>query len=72
MWADGGNHDGDLRRGRVPQHHDQCEVHAIAAAGDVFDIVPTVEANGNEPISPLSVAAEPHCVSKELQLGRRS
>jgi hypothetical protein len=41
-------------------------------AEDEIDIVPTVEANGNKPISPLSVAAEPHCLSiKELQLGRR-
>lgn len=37
------------------------------------DMVPMVEANGNKPISPLSVTAEPRCVSvKELQLGRRS
>ena len=37
------------------------------------DEVPMVEANGNKPISPLSVTAEPLCVSvKELQLGRRS
>jgi hypothetical protein len=72
MWVDGRNGDGDQRRECVPEHDDQCEVHAIAAAGDEFDIVPTVEANGNEPISPLSIAAEPHCVSKELQLGRRS
>jgi len=37
------------------------------------DGVPMVEANGNKPISPLSVTAEPLCVSvKELQLGRRS
>ena len=36
-------------------------------------MVPMVEANGSKPISPLSVAAEPHCVSiKELQLGRRA
>ena len=34
---------------------------------------PTVEANGNKPISFLSVAAEPHCASvDELQSGRRS
>lgn len=26
-----------------------------------YDIVPTVEANGNKPISPLSVAADPRC-----------
>ena len=45
---------------------------ALAVTGKV-DIVPMVEANGSKPISPLSVAAEPHCVSiKELQLGRRS
>jgi hypothetical protein len=45
---------------------------ALAVTGKV-DMVPMVEANGNKPISPLSVAAEPHCVAiKELQLGRRS
>ena len=39
-------------------------------SGDEFDIVPTMEANGNEPISPLSVAAEPQCVSvKRAALG---
>ena len=43
---------------------------AVAAK---VDVVPMVEANGSKPISPLSVAAEPHCVAiKELQLGRRS
>ena len=42
-------------------------------AGIAVDMVPMVEANGNKPISPLSVAAEPHCVAiKELQLGRRA
>jgi hypothetical protein len=42
-------------------------------AGIAVDMVPMVEANGNKPISPLSVTAEPRCVSvKELQLGRRS
>ena len=42
-------------------------------AGIGVDMVPMVEANGNKPISPLSVTAEPRCVSvKELQLGRRS
>ncbi len=34
---------------------------ALSEAG--FDVEPTVEANGDKPISPLSVAAEPHCVS---------
>ena len=28
-----------------------------------FEVEKTVEANGDKPISPLSVAAEPHCVS---------
>jgi hypothetical protein len=53
--------------------HARRDVRARAMTGMDVDIVPMVEANGNEPISPLSVAAEPHCVSvKELQLGRRS
>jgi hypothetical protein len=48
------------------------DLRTLAVTGKV-DIVPMVEANGSKPISPLSVAAEPHCVSiKELQLGRRS
>jgi hypothetical protein len=47
-------------------------VSAFAGAAEEFDIEPTVEANGNKPISPLSVAAELPCVSEnELQLGRR-
>jgi hypothetical protein len=46
---------------------------AFAGAAEEFDIELTVEANGNKPISPLSVAAELPCVSEnELQLGRRS
>ena len=32
-------------------------------AGIAVDMVPMVEANGNKPISPLSVTAEPRCVS---------
>lgn len=72
MWADGWTDEADQRRECEPGRHAQCEVRAIAGAGDEFDIVPAVEANGNKPISPLSVAAEPHCVSKELHLGRRS
>jgi hypothetical protein len=45
---------------------------ALVGSVKEFDIEPTVEANGNKPISPLSVAAEPPCVSvNELQLGRR-
>jgi len=61
------------------QHHAECRASPVtrmprAFVGSVeeFDIEPTVEANGNKPISPLSVAAEPPCVSvNELQLGRR-
>jgi len=64
---------GPHRQHVAPMRHDPWELHGIAASEDEFDIVPTVEANGNEPISPLSVAAEPQCVSvKELHLGRRS
>jgi hypothetical protein len=48
------------------------QARAPAMAGMDVDMVPMVEANGNKPISPLSVAAEPLCVSvNELQLGRR-
>ena len=53
--------------------HGRRDPRAPAVTGLDVDIVPMVEANGSKPISPLSVAAEPHCVSvKELQLGRRS
>ena len=50
------------------QHHDVARHmpspgQGCVGAEDEIDIVPTVEANGNKPISPLSVAAEPHCVS---------
>ena len=46
---------------------------AFAEVAEEFDIELTVEANGNKPISPLSVAAELPCVSEnELQLGRWS
>jgi hypothetical protein len=52
--------------------HRRRDRRALAVTGKV-DMMPMVEANGNKPISPLSVAAEPHCVAiKELQLGRRS
>jgi hypothetical protein len=51
--------------------HERLDVRAAPPGTDV-DIVAMVEANGNKPISPLSVTAEPRCVSvKELQLGRR-
>ena len=61
------------------QHHDECHASpetrmpcAFVSPAEEFDIEPTVEANGNKPISPLSVAAELPCVSEnELQLGRR-
>jgi hypothetical protein len=52
--------------------HGPRDLRTLAVTGKV-DMVPMVEANGSKPISPLSVAAEPHCVSiKELQLGRRA
>ncbi len=52
--------------------HARRDLRTLAVTGKV-DMVPMVEANGSKPISPLSVAAEPHCLSiKELQLGRRS
>jgi hypothetical protein len=57
-WGDLGRHTPRLPRGT-----------ALSEAG--FDVEPTVEANGDKPISPLSVAAEPHCVSSGLQSGRR-
>ena len=60
------------------QHRTECRtsresrVGAFVGTVEKFDIEPTVEANGNKPMSPLSVAAEPPCVSEnELQLGRR-
>jgi hypothetical protein len=56
-----------------PVRHGRRDLRALAVTGMTVGIVPMVEANGSKPISPLSVAAEPHCVSiKELQLGRRS
>ena len=61
------------------QHHVECHTSpetrmrcAFVSPAEEFDIEPTVEANGNKPISPLSVAAEPRSVSEnELQLGKR-
>ena len=56
-----------------PVRHGRRDQRARAVTEMTVGIVPMVEANGSKPISPLSVAAEPHCVSiKELQLGRRS
>ena len=53
--------------------HGRRDQRARAVTEMTVGIVPMVEANGSKPISPLSVAAEPHCVAiKELQLGRRS
>jgi hypothetical protein len=66
---------GEGERGEHPVRHERRDMRMLAVAGMRGDIVPMpmVEANGNKPISPLSVAAEPHCMSvKELQLGRRS
>lgn len=48
---------------------DPCSLHGIESTEAEFDIVPTVEANGNKPISPLSVAAEPRCVSVRTAVG---
>ena len=56
-----------------PGRHAPSPPRGCAVTGEEYHIVPTVEANGNKPITPLSVTAEPRCVSvKELQLGRRS
>jgi hypothetical protein len=54
-------------------HHRQRPAHGVRGTGHEVGVMPTVEANGNDPISPLSVAAEPALclVSKERQLGRR-
>ena len=55
-----------------PVRHGPRDLRTLAVTGKV-DMVPMVEANGSKPISPLSVTAEPHCVSiKERQLGRRA
>ena len=53
----------DPHQHTVPLRHAPCHRHGCVVLGDEIDIVPTVEANGNKPISPLSVAAEPRCVS---------
>ena len=45
----------------VPDHCEPCESQGHAVTGEEYHIVPTVEANGNKPISPLSVSAEPRC-----------
>jgi hypothetical protein len=67
---------GESERGELKfVRHGPREMRVLAVADMRVDILPMpiVEANGNKPISPLSVVAEPHCVSvKELQLGRRS
>jgi hypothetical protein len=45
--------------------HRRRQARGIEVAEHGADIVPTVEANGINPISPLSVAAEPAlCISK--------
>ena len=66
---------GESERGEHPVRQGRQEMRVLAVADMRVDILPMpiVQANGSKPISPLSVAAEPHCVSiKELQLGRRS
>jgi len=61
---------GSSGEGDHGERHDQ---RALSVTGMTVGMVPMVEANGSKPISPLSVAAEPHCVAiKERQLGRRS
>ena len=63
----------ELKRDCGRSGEGERDLRALAVTGMTVGIVPMVEANGSKPISPLSVAAEPHCVSiKELQLGRRS
>ena len=49
----------------VDLHHHPRQGRGVEVTEDGADVVPTVEANGNDPISPLSVAAEPAlCLSK--------
>lgn len=45
----------------APGRHAPEDRRASGATAWKYDIVPTVEANGNKPISPLSVAADPRC-----------
>jgi hypothetical protein len=54
---------GARQRHAHPVCHWRRHPRALAVTGMEVDIVPMVEANGSKPISPLSVAAEPHCVS---------
>jgi hypothetical protein len=57
--------DGDTGEGVVALHHRSRQARACRGTDHEVDVVPTVEANGNDPISPLSVAAEPAlCLSK--------
>jgi hypothetical protein len=63
-----------MERGRMggmveddrPVHHHPRQPRGAGMTDHEADLVPTVvEANGNDPISPLSVAAEPAlCLSK--------
>jgi hypothetical protein len=52
--------------------HQPCASFGRAPAMEEYDIVPTVEANGNKPISPLSAPLNHVVLINELQLGRRS
>jgi hypothetical protein len=55
--------DGDTRGALL--HHRPRQAHGVRGTGHEVGVMPTVEANGNDPISPLSVAAEPAlCLSK--------
>ena len=49
------------RHRTVPGRCEPCVSQGHAVTGEEYHIVPTVEANGNKPISPLSVSAEPRC-----------
>ena len=63
----------ELERDGGTRGEGERDLRALAVTGMTVGMVPMVEANGSKPISPLSVAAEPHCVAiKELQLGRRA
>ena len=81
MWEDGVRESGgtDRKASAHRHHHAMLVSHALPHApcarqgrvviGGEFDIVPTVEANGNDPISPLSVAADSRCVSVRAAIG---
>ena len=64
MWVERGSwmREAGRRGGALGRHTPRLpRGTALSEAG--FEVEPTVEANGDKPISPLSVPAEPHCVS---------